>query len=72
MCNRECFRFWKNGKQEDWLKEKIPPSEPVSKSNLAAFNLKKDEAMKLLAKINPDVDDRLLASQPTQETKGTE
>src|SRR5690606_16970987 len=20
-----CFRFWKNGKQEDWLKEKIPP-----------------------------------------------
>jgi murein DD-endopeptidase MepM/ murein hydrolase activator NlpD len=67
-----CFRFWKNGRQEDWLKEKIPPSEPVSKSNLAAFNLKKEEALKLLAKINPDVDDRLIASQPTQETKGTE
>nr|MCU0402582.1 M23 family metallopeptidase [Algoriphagus sp.] len=67
-----CFRFWKNGKQEDWLKEKIPPSEPIAKNNLAAFNVKKEEAFKLLANINPDIDDRLIASQPAQETKGTE
>jgi murein DD-endopeptidase MepM/ murein hydrolase activator NlpD len=57
-----CFRFWKNGKQEDWLKETIPPTEPVSQANLTAFNQKKAEVMKLLAAIDPTVDDRLLAS----------
>ena len=68
-----CFRFWKNGKQEDWLKEKIPPSEPIAKQNLVAFNAKKEEALKLIAKINPDVDDRLVASQQASfETKGSE
>lgn len=49
-----CFRFWKNGKQEDWLKEKIPPSEPISAANKLAFQAKKDEAMKLLAQLNPN------------------
>jgi murein DD-endopeptidase MepM/ murein hydrolase activator NlpD len=68
-----CFRFWKNGKQEDWLKEKIPPSEPIAKQNLVAFNAKKEEALKLIAKINPDVDDRLVASQQASfEPKGSE
>ena len=57
-----CFRFWKNGKQEDWLKETIPPTEPISQTNLTAFNQKKVEVMKLLAGIDPTVDDRLLAS----------
>jgi murein DD-endopeptidase MepM/ murein hydrolase activator NlpD len=57
-----CFRFWKNGKQEDWLKETIPPTEPISQANLTAFNQKKVEVMKLLAAIDPTVDDRLLAS----------
>ena len=57
-----CFRFWKNGKQEDWLKETIPPTEPVSQANLTAFTQKKAEVMKLLAAIDPTVDDRLLAS----------
>jgi murein DD-endopeptidase MepM/ murein hydrolase activator NlpD len=57
-----CFRFWKNGKQEDWLKETIPPTAPISQANLTAFNQKKAEVMKLLAAIDPTVDDRLLAS----------
>ena len=57
-----CFRFWKNGKQQDWLKETIPPTEPVSQANLTAFTQKKAEVMKLLAAIDPTVDDRLLAS----------
>jgi murein DD-endopeptidase MepM/ murein hydrolase activator NlpD len=61
-----CFRFWKNGKQEDWLKEKIPPSEPISKENRMAFEQVKMEKMrqiaaipyveanqKLVAKLNP-------------------
>lgn len=67
-----CFRFWKNGKQEDWLKEKIPPSEPVAKENLMAFNAKKEEALKLLAQISPEAADRLLASTPSYEAKGSE
>ena len=54
-----CFRFWKNGKQEDWLQEKIPPSEPISATNRMAFESKKSEAMGLLAGIsfteNPEI-----------------
>jgi len=57
-----CFRFWKNGKQEDWLQEVIPPSEPISAANLQAFNQKKIAGMKQLATIDPAVDDRLLAT----------
>lgn len=56
-----CFRFWKNGKQEDWLKESIPPSAPVSQANLTAFNEKKAAGLKQLASIDPRIDDRLLA-----------
>lgn len=67
-----CFRFWKHGKQVDWLKEKIPPSEPISNQNRASFMAKKDEAVKLLAQINPEVDDRLLATKPSLESKGPE
>lgn len=32
-----CFRFWKNGKQVDPFKQKIPPAKPVDKENLDAF-----------------------------------
>lgn len=47
-----CFRFWKNGKQEDWLQEKIPPSEPIASANRIAFETIKSEAMDLLAEIH--------------------
>lgn len=46
-----CFRFWKNGKQEDWLSEKIPPSEPIATSNKLAFESIKAEYMDRLAAI---------------------
>ena len=46
-----CFRFWKNGKQEDWLKEEIPPTEPISEANRVAFESKKLESLRLLAEI---------------------
>jgi len=64
-----CFRFWKNGKQEDWLKEVIPPSEPISQANLQAFTLKKNEAIQRLALIDPTVDDRLLATSSSKKTE---
>ena len=32
-----CFRFWKNGKQVDHLKEDFPPSEPIESHQMGAF-----------------------------------
>ena len=32
-----CFRFWKNGKQVDHLKEEFPPSNPVKEEEKAQF-----------------------------------
>jgi murein DD-endopeptidase MepM/ murein hydrolase activator NlpD len=46
-----CFRFWKNGKQVDWLQEKIPPSEPVLPENRMAFEEVKREKFQQLAAI---------------------
>lgn len=46
-----CFRFWKNGKQEDWLKEKIPPSDPILPANRIAFDQVKMDKLRLLANI---------------------
>ncbi len=41
-----CFRFWKNGKQSDHLKEKFPSSEPVKKQHREEF-LQKSKEIKL-------------------------
>ncbi|MEX2567994.1 MAG: peptidoglycan DD-metalloendopeptidase family protein, partial [Cyclobacteriaceae bacterium] len=39
-----CFRFWKHGKQVDWLREDIPPAEPIAEENKLAFeNVKMDK-----------------------------
>ncbi len=46
-----CFRFWKHGKQVDWLKEKIPPSEPIAPDNRMAFDRVKMEKLDQLAAI---------------------
>lgn len=61
-----CFRFWKNGKQEDWLREEIPPSEPILEANRLAFESKKAESMRLLAEINSEGENRLVAELPNQ------
>ncbi len=53
-----CFRFWKNGRQVDPLKEKIPPSKPVKKELMNDFMAKKDKVIKelnnLKIKVVPD------------------
>lgn len=46
-----CFRFWKHGKQVDWLKEKIPPAEPISEENKLAFEETKSTIIQTLAAI---------------------
>ena len=64
-----CFRFWKNGKQEDWLREKIPPSEPISSANLVAFNTKKTESLQLLAAISLPGESEQLFAKTSSETR---
>lgn len=34
-----CYRFWKNGKQVDSRREKIPPSNPIKKGKRADFDV---------------------------------
>lgn len=46
-----CFRFWKHGKQVDWLKEKIPPAEPIAEENKIAFEDAKLRIVQTLAAI---------------------
>ncbi len=37
-----CFRFWKNKKQIDHLKENFPPAEPMPKDELSGFYIIRD------------------------------
>ncbi|MFK8104631.1 MAG: peptidoglycan DD-metalloendopeptidase family protein [Saprospiraceae bacterium] len=37
-----CFRFWKNGRQVNHLRENLPPPEPMAASEVPKFNLVRD------------------------------
>jgi len=43
-----CYRFWKNGRQVDPYKEKLPAGEPIKKENKENFILLKDSLLQLL------------------------
>ena len=47
-----CYRFWKNGKQVDPFKTKLPASNPVKKSKKAEFDKIKNAWINKLASIN--------------------
>lgn len=50
-----CYRFWKNGRQVDPLREKFPPSKPLPEEKKAAFETLKNKYMKALDKMKwPD------------------
>ncbi|SEN81080.1 Murein DD-endopeptidase MepM and murein hydrolase activator NlpD, contain LysM domain [bacterium A37T11] len=49
-----CYRFWKNGKQVDALRQYFPPTEPIESKYLAAFNQHISKQMEILKKLNPD------------------
>jgi len=53
-----CFRFWKNGKQVDHRKEKIPPSKPVKKEDLPEYL---DSIEKLKRKLDEELSDTINA-----------
>lgn len=46
-----CYRFWKNGVQVDALKADLPPSEPIQKSHMPAFETVKGDLTKKLDSI---------------------
>lgn len=48
-----CYRFWKNGKQVDHLREDFPSAEPVEKDNLIAFEELKTSYIKQLEELPP-------------------
>jgi len=43
-----CYRFWKNGKQVDPFKQKLPPGDPIKNENREAYMLAKDSLMQIL------------------------
>ena len=45
-----CYRFWKNGKQVDPFKQKLPPGDPIKNENKEAYMLAKDSLMQILMK----------------------
>jgi murein DD-endopeptidase MepM/ murein hydrolase activator NlpD len=47
-----CYRFWKNGVQVDALAVDLPPSEPIRKENMEAFEIVKLEIMSQLDAIS--------------------
>jgi murein DD-endopeptidase MepM/ murein hydrolase activator NlpD len=57
-----CFRFWKHGKQVDWLKEKIPPAEPIAEENKLAFEDTKFRIVQTLAEIPYAKSEKLLTA----------
>ncbi len=52
-----CFRFWKNGKQINHLRENFPPPDPISEDYIPLFNEKRNEIVEILNQI-PVVDTR--------------
>ena len=50
ILSRLSMRFWKNGKQVDPYKEKLPPGDPIKKANKERYLLLKDSLMQILEK----------------------
>jgi len=62
-----CYRFWKNGKQVDPLREKMPPSDPVKKEYENEFFVLRDSLVTLLNQIDFK-NDQIIASSDKSVT----
>ncbi len=58
-----CYRFWKNGKQVDHLREDFPSAEPIKENNKSRFEQEKEMWMKKLDSIQLEKEKHLMASQ---------
>ncbi len=47
-----CYRFWRDGKQVDPYKEKLPPGDPIKKQNKKKYTIVKDSLMQYLTESN--------------------
>ena len=43
-----CYRFWKNGKQVDPYRQKLPPGDPIKEANKEHYLIVKDSLMHIL------------------------
>lgn len=59
-----CFRFWKNGRQVDHLRENLPPPEPMDAEELPQYFTVRDEILQLL---DPNRMKGPLTEQPTHQ-----
>lgn len=59
-----CFRFWKNNKQVDPLKEELPPSEPIREDCMASYLDWKEQVVKRL--------DAIQLPEPASEAEARE
>jgi murein DD-endopeptidase MepM/ murein hydrolase activator NlpD len=65
-----CYRLWKNGKQVDALKVKLPLAEPVNKKSKIAFTATKDAIITRMEALDgTDKQQELLASEKAATVK---
>ncbi len=66
-----CFRFWKNGRQVNHLRENFPPADPMPEEYLLDFYEKRDEIKQFLDQIpviNRESPKAMMASLEDQNT----
>ena len=51
-----CFRFWKNGKQVDHLREEFPPSDPIDAELQQSFADEVTRLEGLKERLTPNVE----------------
>ncbi|WP_242927450.1 M23 family metallopeptidase [Pontibacter vulgaris] len=68
-----CYRFWKNGKQVDALRVKLPLAEPINRKNKSAFASLKEETVEKMEALNYDAakPQQLLATEDNKKTAGS-
>ena len=67
-----CYRFWKNGKQVDALRQQFPPSEPIADRYREAFQHEIGYKQQLLARLDvnaPLQEEKLLAFYDTVQPR---
>jgi len=67
-----CYRFWKNGRQVDALRVKLPAADPVNKKHMSEFTALKEEIVTKMEALNVDGAQprELLASDKQKEQTG--
>lgn len=65
-----CYRFWKNGKQVDALKQNFHESIPLPNKHLMAFKKMVEQKSDALASLNLNNDETFTASNQTVENSG--